>query len=259
LHSVQVCVDCTFVSDLRSKKKLATYHALASAARTLTIERGPDAVTVEEIADLAGVSPRTFFNYFSCKEEAIVGSEPTMVTALAEQVQQRPAAEDPLTALEKVLTSEENADLAGHWRHRVEALEVESALEDGASEQALRWRERIEALKTVLELEENSDLAQRWKQRMELARRFPQLLPRHLAAVAQLERALASAVATRLGVDPNVDPYPRLVVAAAVATMRSTIGWWLQSDRRTTLGEAMHRAFEMLRAGLGGPSNGERA
>ncbi len=245
------------MSDLRSKKKLATYHALATAARTLTIERGPDAVTVEEIADLAGVSPRTFFNYFSCKEEAIVGSEPTMVTALAEQVQQRPPDEDPLTALEKVLTSEENADLADHWRQRVEALEIESTLEGGASEQALR--ERIEALKTVLELEDSSDLAQRWKQRMELARRFPQLLPRHLAAVAQLERALASAVATRLGVDPNVDPYPRLVVAAAVATMRSTIGWWLQSNRRTTLGEAMHRAFEMLRAGLGGPSNGERA
>jgi AcrR family transcriptional regulator len=253
---VQVCVDCTLVpSSLRSKKKLATYHALATAARTLTIERGPDAVTVEEIAELAGVSPRTFFNYFSCKEEAIIGSEPTMVATLAEQVAQRPVDEDPLTALEAVLTSEENSHLADHWRNRVEALEVESI--DETSEQALLWRQRIEALKAVLDVEENSDLAERWRQRMELARRFPQLLPRHLAAVAQLERALAGAIADRLGIDPTVDPYPRLVVATAVASMRSTIGWWLQSDRSTTLSEAIHEGFEMLRSGLGIPPDGE--
>ena len=244
------------MSDLRSKKKLATYRALATAARTLTAERGPDAVTVEEIADLAGVSPRTFFNYFSCKEEAIVGSEPRMITSLAEQVEQRPADEDPLTALEAVLTSEENADLAVHWRHRVDALESVLDGEEEDSERAMRWRQRIEALEAVLDAEENSDLAQRWKQRMDLARRFPQLLPRHLAAVAQLERALADAVASRLGVDANADPYPRLLVAAAVSSMRSTIGWWLQSDQSVSLSDAIHRAFGMLRAGLAGPSNG---
>ena len=33
-------------SDLRTKKKLATYQALAAAARTLASERGPDDVTV---------------------------------------------------------------------------------------------------------------------------------------------------------------------------------------------------------------------
>ncbi|MFZ0493696.1 MAG: TetR family transcriptional regulator [Acidimicrobiia bacterium] len=247
------------MSDLRSKKKLATYHALATAARTLTTERGPDAVTVEEIADLAGVSPRTFFNYFSCKEEAIVGSEPRMITSLAEHVEQRPAEEDPLTALEAVLASEENTDLADHWRHRVEALESVLGSEEEGSERAVRWKQRIEALEAVLEAEEDSDLAQRWKQRMDLARRFPQLLPRHLAGVAQLERALAEAVASRLGVDASVDPYPRLVVAAAVASMRSTIGWWLQSDRNISLPDAIHQAFEMLRSGLGHPSNGEDA
>jgi hypothetical protein len=72
--------------------------------------------------------------------------------------------------------------------------------------------------------------------------------------VVQLERALADAIASRLGVDANVVPYPRLVVAAAVASMRSTIGWWLQSDRSVSLSEAIHSAFEMLRAGLGNPS-----
>jgi AcrR family transcriptional regulator len=247
------------VSDLRSKKKLATYHALAAAARTLTIERGPDGVTVEEIADLAGVSPRTFFNYFSCKEEAIVGSEPKMITSLAEQVEQRPAEEDPLAALEAVLASEENAELADHWRHRVEALESVLGGEETGSDRALRWKQRIEALESVLEAEENSDLAQRWKQRMDLARRFPQLLPRHLAGLAQLERALADAVAARLGIDASIDPYPRLVVATAVATMRSTIGWWLQSDRNISLPDSIHQAFETLRSGLGHPSDGKQA
>src|SRR3546814_13306955 len=70
-------------SDLRSRKKLATYRALAHAARELTAERGLEAVTVDDIAAAADVSPRTFFNYFSSKEQAIVGVEPAGVEDLA--------------------------------------------------------------------------------------------------------------------------------------------------------------------------------
>ncbi len=242
------------MSDLRSKKKLATYHALAAAARTLAAERGPDAVTVEEIADAAGVSPRTFFNYFSCKEEAIVGSEPSLIAALVEQVTNRPSDEDPLTVLEAVLTSEESAHLAG-WHQRIHVAESgNGSIEPERSE---RWKQRVEALKAATDSEEVADLADLWRKRMEMARRFPQLLPRHLAGIAQLERELTGVIATRLNVDAASDPYPRLVVVAALATIRSTIGWWLQSDRSTTLGGVIHEGFEMLRSGLGTPPDRE--
>jgi AcrR family transcriptional regulator len=69
------------VSDtgLRERKKLATRRALGDAALRLAADRGLEHLTVEDISDAAGVSTRTFFNYFSGKEEAIIGDTPLMV------------------------------------------------------------------------------------------------------------------------------------------------------------------------------------
>jgi AcrR family transcriptional regulator len=59
---------------LREKKKDATRKALREAALRLAMERGPDNVRVDDIADAAGVSPRTYNNYFSSREHAIVAA-----------------------------------------------------------------------------------------------------------------------------------------------------------------------------------------
>ncbi|CAN5514926.1 TetR/AcrR family transcriptional regulator [soil metagenome] len=61
---------------LRERKRLATRRAIQVAAITVVRERGFDATTVDEIARIADISPRTFFNYFTSKEEAIVGDGP---------------------------------------------------------------------------------------------------------------------------------------------------------------------------------------
>ena len=56
---------------LRERKKVATRAAIGIAAWRLAVERGPDRVRVEDIAEEAGVSRRTFHNYFATKEEAM--------------------------------------------------------------------------------------------------------------------------------------------------------------------------------------------
>ena len=84
---------------LRERKKAETRRALASAALRLARELGPDGVTVEAIAEAAGVSPRTFFNYFASKDDAIVNVSPTEQSMLVAALCDRPEDEPPLDAL----------------------------------------------------------------------------------------------------------------------------------------------------------------
>ena len=63
---------------LRERKRLATRRAILIATAELVRERGFDGVTVEEISRVADVSPRTFFNYFGSKEEAVAGELPVL-------------------------------------------------------------------------------------------------------------------------------------------------------------------------------------
>ena len=63
---------------LRERKRLATRRAIQIAVLDLVSERGLDGVTVDEISRVADISPRTFFNYFPSKEEAMLGDAPTV-------------------------------------------------------------------------------------------------------------------------------------------------------------------------------------
>jgi AcrR family transcriptional regulator len=63
---------------LRERKRLATRRAIQRAALQAVRERGLDGATVDEISRIADVSPRTFFNYFPSKEDAILGETPTL-------------------------------------------------------------------------------------------------------------------------------------------------------------------------------------
>jgi AcrR family transcriptional regulator len=66
---------------LRERKRLATRRAIQLAVVELVSERGLDGVTVDEISHAADISPRTFFNYFASKEEALLGDPPEPPTA----------------------------------------------------------------------------------------------------------------------------------------------------------------------------------
>ncbi|KLJ04373.1 TetR/AcrR family transcriptional regulator [Streptomyces albidoflavus] len=93
---------------LREQKKQATRAALREAALRLALEHGPENVRVDDIADAAGVSPRTYNNYFSSREQAIVAAITAEREArIAEEVTAAPAG----TPLTEALT---DAILAGY-------------------------------------------------------------------------------------------------------------------------------------------------
>src|SRR5690625_79224 len=91
---------------LRERKKRATREALQLAALQLVAERGLDSVTIEDITSEVGVSPRTFFNYFPTREEALVGTDPDLLDRFLTALRERPAGEAPLASLRAVLLSD---------------------------------------------------------------------------------------------------------------------------------------------------------
>jgi AcrR family transcriptional regulator len=62
---------------LREQKKIAAWVAIRDAALALFEEQGFEATTIEEIAEAAGVSRATFFNYFPSKEAVVFEQAPT--------------------------------------------------------------------------------------------------------------------------------------------------------------------------------------
>jgi len=202
---------------LRERKKLATRRLLRRAALELVAERGLPNVTVEDIAGVAEVSPRTFFNYFPSKEAALFGGDPDRAADLREHIATAAPGDSALDALRTVLARDAEA-MTG---------ELRSLGGDPVD----------------------------WLRRMKIARGDPNVLAAHAAQMAAIERAVADGLAVRLGADQASDPYPGVVAAAAVAAVRACLAFWADSGGMTPIGQLIDDAFTALAAGF--PENGE--
>ncbi|MCW2909373.1 MAG: putative tetR-family transcriptional regulator [Actinomycetia bacterium] len=199
-------------ASLRERKKLATRRSLRRHALDLVAQRGFMHVTVEDIAEAADVSPRTFFNYFPSKEAALFGADPERVAALREGVLHQAPGEPALDALRQVLVAE--------------ARKVTSELGDlgGEPQEMLR--------------------------RMKVVRADPHLRAAQSAHMANIESALAEALAERLGKDPARDPYPALLASIAGAVIRATTVFWASTGGAEPLDQLTDRAFQALADGM---------
>jgi len=92
------------IAGRRDRKKQQTRAALMMAALRLVDERGLDGVTVEEISEAAHVSPRTFFNYFATKDDALIGEPLDDGASLRDRLLALPSDVPLVAALSEVLT-----------------------------------------------------------------------------------------------------------------------------------------------------------
>jgi AcrR family transcriptional regulator len=197
---------------LRERKKLATRRQLRRAALELVAERGLANVTVEDIAEAADVSPRTFFNYFPSKEAVLFGGEPDRAAALRDRVARLAPGVPAVEVLRTVMAQDAEAM----------AAELRSLGGDPAD----------------------------WLRRMKVARTDPQVRAAQAAHMATIERAIGEGLATRLGADADTDLYPWVLAAAAVGVVRACMAFWAGSGGAVQLGRLVEQAFQALAEGL---------
>ena len=110
---------------LRELKKQMTRETIADAALRLALEKGVSEVTIQEISRVAVVSPRTFSNYFSCKEEAVAAAATHDPRTLIENFNDRPRSEAPLQSLSEVLVEYAGSHVPERLQLSVQKLRLE--------------------------------------------------------------------------------------------------------------------------------------
>jgi AcrR family transcriptional regulator len=199
-------------ASLRERKKLATRHELRRVTLRLVAERGFSNVTVEEIAEAANVSPRTFFNYFPSKEAALFGADPELAAATRDAIVHQTPGAPVVTVLRSIMAAQ--------------------------------------ARTVADEFAELGGDPMEWLGRMRSARTDPHLHAVHGAQMAAIEASLAEAIAQRLGTDVERDPYPGLLAAMATGVFRSSMSFWAASGGTVPLDRLVDLAFAALASGL---------
>jgi AcrR family transcriptional regulator len=86
------------VVDRRQRKKQRTRDALIRAGMELFEAKGYLETPIHEITDAADVSERTFFRYFTSKEDLVLSLLKDSAELFAQALAERPAQEPPFTA-----------------------------------------------------------------------------------------------------------------------------------------------------------------
>ncbi|MFI8252801.1 TetR/AcrR family transcriptional regulator [Streptomyces filamentosus] len=182
---------------LRERKKQRTRDALIQVSLELFTTQGYERTTVDEIAEAVEVSQRTFFRYFSSKEEVAFAVQRMVEEEFVRALVRRPPEEGPFDAMRHAVLAA--WDDVGDVIDRIVPVEL--------------------YLKTFFMIEST-----------------PALLAAHLRRSSEMEETIARVVARREGLDVDADPRPRIAVAAFGGVMRVTGQMWGKGPDRTLEG-----------------------
>jgi AcrR family transcriptional regulator len=105
---------------LRARRRRLLRDEIERIAIRLFVERGYDAVAVDDIAAAAGMSGRTFFRYYATKDEILRRYQSGLHEALLDAFTAQPAAAPALQALRSAYAT--TSTVAEPDRERVRAL-----------------------------------------------------------------------------------------------------------------------------------------
>jgi AcrR family transcriptional regulator len=208
------------MTGLRERKKADTRRALSDAALDLAFERGLENVTREDIANLVGVSLRTFNNYFNGKFEALGYRQAERMRRGVALLRQRPADEPLWTSITHVV---------------LETLEADF----GDVRDDENWVPSRQELAEVRKLLMNPQVRNAVPN---------QLLDEWIAAVAE-----------RTGTDPDRDLYPRLVVAVVRAIGDAAAEAYVRAEPPVAITELIRAGFAAVSAGMPEPNRKDLA
>jgi AcrR family transcriptional regulator len=136
---------------LPERKRQLVRQEIARAAWLLFAERGYEDTTVEAIARAAGVSRRSFFRYFSSKEDVVVGTSDALAEDVLAAFARRPKHEPPLVAIERALRPAIETRLADAAESRaiISLLRESRTLRRALLERHARLEERLAVLIAV--------------------------------------------------------------------------------------------------------------
>ncbi len=134
----------------RDVARQAVRAQIASVAIDLFAEKGFEAVTVEQIATTAGISPRTFHRYFASKEDVVIGD--TLTTgaafrdAVAQNISTMSGAEAIRAALRELLRAYRPQDDGPEDKRTMRLLLDTPSLRARSLEKHLAWEKQIAPL-----------------------------------------------------------------------------------------------------------------
>jgi AcrR family transcriptional regulator len=205
---------------LRERKKVETRKALSDAALTLVFEQGFDGVTREAIAGLAGVSLRTFNNYFNGKYEALAYRQSERLRRSIALFRARPVDEPLWTSITEAVLGPIEDDMA----------------ESGGLENGVPSRKELAEVRKLLMSPDirnavSKDRYDEW----------------------------VRAIAERTGTDPVVDMYPRLVTAVVRAVGDAAMDAYVAADPPVAMTTLLRQGMAAVAAGLPEPRSKEKS